>query len=70
MLTSMNARYATSTGRPNEFVTTLTALTTAFVTIWHPPGTQLAADGHASDRIQSDPIRQIRRSEITNDFYV
>ena len=51
MLTSMNARYATSTGRPNEFVTTLTALTTAFVTIWHPPGTQLAADGHACEDI-------------------
>ena len=31
--TSMNARYATGTGRAKEFVTTLTALTTAAVTI-------------------------------------
>ena len=29
----MNARYATGTGRAKEFVTTLTALTTAAVTI-------------------------------------
>ena len=51
MLTSMNARYATGTGRANEFVQTLTALTTASVTIWYPPGTQLAADGHACEDI-------------------